>query len=165
MRNKQDYYFTSNKTVYWPTEYSNIVNLLKGQSVSGEEINPGMYAHNTYPVVLAAIIGLVHNRTRPVSSPSLQIETETFTNHEYGGVRLVGFIFLIPLIATKDLDLLKPENEDKLIRIFEGYASGGFEYLRGALSESTDEDGSIVFQNEIRNAMRKFNQNLDKSNL
>ena len=159
MSQDQEFYFTSNKAVYWPAEFNPIVNLFKGLNELGEPIpaTAPMYQFNTYPVVLAALIGLVNNRQRDVGSQRSEIMTDTFENHKYRGVRLAAFLFLIPLIGKQDIDLLRPENEDLVLRTFEKYCAGGFEYLRGALSESYDDNGEAVLQAEVRKAMESWN--------
>lgn len=162
MSQDQEFYFTSNRAIYWPAEFNPIVNLFKGLNELGEtipEIAP-MYQYNTYPVVLAAIIGLVNNRQRDVGSQRNEIMTDTFENHKYRGVRLAAFLFLIPLIGKQEIDLLRPENEDLVLRTFEKYCAGGFEYLRGALSESYDDNGEAVLQSEVRRAMESWDMGL-----
>lgn len=65
-------------------------------------------------------------------------------------------MLLIPLIGTQDVQLLRPEREDELIRRFERYAAGGFEYLRGALSSSSDSTGQAIIKNEIEQALTSY---------
>ena len=71
---------------------------------------------------------------------------------------LSAYLLLLPLLATKNIELLRPENEDELLRIFERYASGGFEYLRGAISTSPDTTGQMIISNEIHITLNQMRE-------
>jgi hypothetical protein len=107
------------------------------------------------PVLLAATIGLAHNRERDVGPSRQEISTDTFESHRLGNSQssLASLVLLIALIGTQDVELLRPDREAELIRKFERYAAGGFEYLRGALSTSDDVTGQTVIRNEIARAL------------
>lgn len=135
---------STSKSLYWPSEFTDVVNQLKGMNEIGEEISPPLYRYNTGPIVLAASLGLLHARKRDVGSDRQEISVETFKNH-----RLDSYLMLIPLLAGKDIDMLRPENEDQLLREFEKYAAGGLEYLRGLLYSSADKSGELILQQAI----------------
>lgn len=145
--------FAATRTVYWPTEFNDIVNMLKGLNSAGEITHPAMYKYNTGPVVLAAMVGLFHKRERDVGPQRQEISTDTFESHRFGNSTLSTFILLVPLIGTQDLDLLRPEREEELIRKFERYAAGGFEYLRGAMTMTADSTGQTMMLAEIKSAI------------
>lgn len=107
------------------------------------------------PVLLAATIGLAHNRERDVGPSRQEISTDTFESNRLGNSQssLASLVLLIALIGTQDVELLRPDREAELIRKFERYAAGGFEYLRGALSTSDDVTGQAVIREEIRRAL------------
>jgi len=153
-------YFTSRGSVYWPSEFSDIVNMLSGKDSDEKPSHPSMYKLNTGPVVLAAVVGLVNGRERDVGSSKKEITTETFEGQQFGNCSLAAFLFLIPLLSKKDIELLRPGREDEMLRIFERFAAGGFEYLRGALSASSDPTGETVLNEEIRKALGSFNDDL-----
>lgn len=154
--------FTVSRVVYWPTEFSDLVNMLKGLDSGGQNTHPPMYRYNTGPVVLAAMLGLFHNRERDVGPQRQEISTDTFDSHRIGNSTLSTFILLVPLIGTQDLELLRPEREDELIRKFERYAAGGLEYLRGALSTSADSTGRAVIMTEIDRAIKAIDESVGK---
>lgn len=106
-------------------------------------------------MLLAATIGLAHNRERDVGPSRQEISTDTFESHRLGNTQssLASLVLLIALIGTQDVELLRPDREAELIRKFERYAAGGFEYLRGALSTSDDVTGQAVIREEIRRAL------------
>ena len=148
--------FSETRAVYWPAEYSDLANMLKGQDPDGHASHQAMYRYNTGAVVLAAVVGLIHKREREVGSQRLEISTDTFESHKFGNSSLSAFVLLIPLIGTQDIELLRPEREDELIRKFERYAAGGFEYLRGALSRSSDSTGQTIIKKEISDALQSY---------
>jgi hypothetical protein len=148
--------FSETRAVYWPAEYSDLANMLKGQDQDGQASHQAMYRYNTGAVVLAAVVGLIHRREREVGSQRLEISTDTFESHKFGNSSLSAFVLLIPLIGTQDIELLRPEREDELIRKFERYAAGGFEYLRGALSRSSDSTGQAIIKKEIADALMAY---------
>lgn len=145
--------FSPSRTVYWPTEFIDLAKMLKGEDPAGQRTHHAMYRHYTGPVVLAAMVGLFHNREREVGPQRQEISTDTFESDKFGNSTLSTFILLVPLIGTQDLDLLRPDREDKLIRKFERYVAGGFEYLRGALASSADPTGESVIMAEITRAI------------
>jgi hypothetical protein len=148
-------HFSSSQTIHWPTEFAYIVNMLKGLDLNGQPSHDPLYRYNTGPVLLAATIGLAHNRERDVGPSRQEISTDTFESHRLGNSQssLASLVLLIALIGTQDVELLRPDREAELIRKFERYAAGGFEYLRGALSTSDDVTGQAVVREEIRRAL------------
>jgi hypothetical protein len=91
-----------------------------------------------------------------VGSQRQEISTDTFESQKFGNSSLSAFVLLIPLIGTQDIELLRPEREEELIRKFERYAAGGFEYLRGALSRSSDSTGQTIIRKEIADALMSY---------
>ena len=145
--------FSMSRTVHWPTEFSDLANMLKGLDPGGQNTHHAMYRYNTGAVVLAAMLGLFHNREREVGPQRQEISTDTFESHRFGNSTLSTFILLVPLVGTQDIELLRPEREEELIRKFERYVAGGFEYLRGALATSADSSGESVIMAEIGRAI------------
>ena len=148
--------FSSSRSIYWPSEYSDIVNMLKGQDSTGQVSHVGLYRYNTGPIILAAVIGLIHGRERDVGTQRQEISTDTFESQRLGTSNLSSYVFLIALIATQDLELLRPEREEDLIRKFERFVAGGLEYLRGALSVSSDTTGISILKKEIAQALDAY---------
>jgi len=148
--------FDRERAVYWPTEYADLVNLLKGTGPGGKASHAPFYKFNTGVIALAAVIGLAHGRQRDVGTARQEISTSTFASHRFGNVALDTYLFLVPLLASGDTDLLKSGREEEVIRQFERYAAGGLEVLHEALSISTDSTGMAVMMTEIERAMRRF---------
>jgi hypothetical protein len=147
-------YFATSRAVYWPSEFSDIALMLQGKNINEESTHPPIYTNYVHAVVLAAVIGLLNNREREVGQSRKEISTETFENQKYGIVSLAAFLYLVPLIAKKDINLLRSEREEDVVRSFEKFAAGGFEYLRGALNESHDIEGEAVLEAEVRKVLK-----------
>jgi hypothetical protein len=148
--------FSESRAIYWPSEFTDIVNMLKGLDAAGQPSHHALYRFNTGAVVLAAVIGLSRKRERDVGPQRQEISTDTFESQKFGNSSLSAFVLLIPLIGTQDVEMLRPEREDELIRKFERYAAGGFEYLRGALSSSSDSTGQAIIKSEIEQAFANY---------
>jgi dnd system-associated protein 4 len=136
--------FSKERSVYWPSEYADIVNVLTGKLADGSPASGGgLYQFNTGAVFLAAVVGLANNRQREVGNDRKEITTTTFNSHE-----LEIYIFLIALLAGKDFDssVLRTENEEAAIRIFEKFAAGGLEILRRVFDDSPTQSAEIVIQ-------------------
>ncbi len=140
---KQQSLFSKERLVYWPEEFSEVVDQLNGRTADGKALGNGLYNFNTGAVVLAAALGVQQGRRREVGPQRKEISTTTFASH-----RLESYIFLIPLLGDDSLtvDTLRPESEELLIREFERYAAGGLEVLAGALEESAGRSIDMVIQ-------------------
>lgn len=143
--------FTKDRAVYWPAEFAPFVNFLKGQDENGRPNMPALYSFNTGAMILAASVGVVHQRKREVGEGK-EIMTSTFSSQG-----LETYLFLLPLLGRPDvnLDMLRPEHEDELLREFERYAAGGFEVLQGMFDASAGKSSEVILQQEMLKAMRQ----------
>lgn len=137
--------FSKDRTVYWPAEFSDVMDQLTGADPDGRPSGrPALYTYNTGALTLAAAIGVINQRKRDLKSERKEISTSIFANHE-----LEAYIFLIPMLGDKEpnIEHLRPENEEAVIKTFERYAAGGLEILRGAtLAEPTQSIDQVVEQ-------------------
>jgi hypothetical protein len=136
--------FSIERSVYWPAEFSDIVNILTGRLADGTPSQGGsLYNYNTGAIVFAAAVGLSYGRERDVGPDRKEITTATFTSQE-----LDAYIFLIALLAKKsfDADLLRQSGEEVVIRTFERFTAGGLEILRGVFDESPTQSAEVVIQ-------------------
>lgn len=51
----------------------------------------------------------------------------------------MDLLYLIALAETKDVDILREENEDKIVEIFEEYANGGLQVITDWLREHPED--------------------------
>lgn len=145
-------FFQKNRTIYWPGDYYSIVNLYKGLDTNNEKNGLTFYSQNTGPVILAAIIGMLNNKKESIDPKSSrqEIELNTFEGAKFGSIPLTYFIALIVVIGKNDIELLREENEDKLIDYFQEYVAGGLRYLQSKIIEKSDETGLNILNDEIK---------------
>ena len=136
-------YFSKERNVYWSEEFQDVVNLLTGKDEEDRTVSTPIYQFNTGVMTLAATMGVKHGRRRELGpGRRKEISTLTFASH-----RLEPYLFLIPLLGNDgDVEILRPENEEELLKEFERYASGGFEVLRGIFDESAGRNPEVVLQ-------------------
>jgi dnd system-associated protein 4 len=84
----------------------------------------------------AAVLGFEKERRVPLEIDSIEIDARPFENHP----QTLDVLYLIALASTKDAEVLREENDDKILGIFEEYAAGGFEILSSWLKEKPDDD-------------------------
>lgn len=135
--------FSKERLVYWPEEFSEVVDLLNGRDREGRTVGSPLYSFNTGAIVLAASLGAREKRKREVGTRRKEISTGTFLSHE-----LEPYIFLIPLLGDLALgtEFLRPENEEQVIREFEKYAAGGLELLAGEMDASAGKSADVLVQ-------------------
>lgn len=86
-------------------------------------------------MVFAAVLGFEHDRKQPLESQTNEIDGRNFSNSE----QAIDLMYLIALAGDRNVDILREENEDKMIEIFEQYAQGGFEIITGWLREKPED--------------------------
>jgi hypothetical protein len=139
--------FKKERNLYWASEFSDVVGILTGVSENGEAAQNRMFPTNAHVMVLAASIG-VHagGGVREVSSQRKEISTQVFFSQG-----LDGYLLLIPMMGEpeKGQDLIRPENDELLLRLFEGYAGRGFEILSRIFNDSPGKSPEILLQSEF----------------
>lgn len=91
----------------------------------------------------AAVLGFEYEMKRPLQSQTNEIDGRIFSN----SAQAVDLLCLIALADSRNIDILREENEDQMIEIFEQYGQGGFEILEGWLREKPEDlngDQAIV---------------------
>lgn len=124
--------FTKDITVCWPERYEPIVEFLKSGTHGAAA--DALFKLNVEVVVLAACIGLLTNTKSAVGDRRKEIALSTFNGHS-----LSSYLFLIPLMATEEVDLSLMRNEDgeqRAVSIFQEYAAGGLQYLTEEYEQS-----------------------------
>lgn len=137
--------FSKERIIYWSEEFADVVNLLTGKDAEGKTVQPSVYGFNTGAIALAATIGVMQKRKRELGvAARKEISTTTFASHG-----LESYIFLVPLLggSFESVDILRPDQEEVLIREFEKYAAGGLEYLRSEFADSPMKSADWVLEN------------------
>jgi hypothetical protein len=139
--------FKKERNLYWSSEFTDVVNILTGIGDDGSTSQVKMFSTNAHVMVLAASIG-VHTGggVREVSSQRKEISTQVFFSQG-----LDGYLLLIPMMGDpeKGQDLIRPENDEFLLRLFEGYAGRGFEILSRIFNDSPGKSPEILLQSEL----------------
>lgn len=129
--------FSKERLVYWPDEFTDVMNLLTGKDVEGNPTFTPLCGLNADAIVLAAAVGVKQKRKRELGNGGRkEISTATFAARG-----LESYIFLIGLLdgSMPSVEILRPENEELLIRDFERYAAGGLEFLRTEFAEAPNK--------------------------
>ncbi len=136
-------YFSKERVVYWPGEFADVVNYLTGKNADGVSLGNPLYQFNTGAITFAASVGLKHKRKREVGSDRKEITTTTFFGH-----RLDRHIYLISMLGMElpDVNILRPEQEENVIRDFERYAAGGLEYLRTEFESNPTQSPDMILE-------------------
>ncbi len=136
--------FTKERVIYWSDEFADVVNQLTGKGPDGKVIQPAIYTFNTGAIALAAAVGAVNKRKRDLGSGGRkEISTTTFASHG-----LESYIFLVALLGGSfdSVEILRPDNEELLLKEFEQYAAGGLEYLRVEFAEAPTRTADWVVE-------------------
>jgi len=136
--------FSKERLVYWSDEFADVVNLLTGKDPHGNTTHPPLCSLNADVVALAAAVGIKHKRKRELGTGvRKEISTATFATRG-----LEPYIFLVGLLgaAMSNVEILRPENEEPMIREFEQYAAGGLEILRSEFSQAPTQTPDWVVE-------------------
>ena len=147
--------FTKERVIYWSDEFADVVNQLTGKDLGGKIVHPAIYTFNTGAIALAAAVGATKNRKRDFGSGGRkEISTTTFASHGFE-----SYIFLVGLLSGSfdSVEILRPDNEELLIKAFELYVSGGLEYLRAELSAAPTRTADWVMEMMIQTNARDAN--------
>jgi len=155
-------HFSRDRSVYWPSEFSDVVNSLTGKNTQGDPIGNELYKFNTGAIAFAASVGLKHRRKREIGSDRKEITTATFASH---GLEM--YIFLIPMLgsASPNVELLRADQEDAVIREFERYAAGGLEYLRTEFELNPTQSPDVILEKIFRSTSKPESSDTDLPDL
>jgi dnd system-associated protein 4 len=136
--------FSKERLVYWSDEFADVVNLLTGKDAQGNATHPPVCSLNADAIALAAAVGMKQKRKREFGDGvRKEISTATFATRG-----LEPYIFLVGLLGgtMSNVEILRPDNEELLIKDFERYASGGLEYLRTEFSGAPTHGAEWVIE-------------------
>jgi dnd system-associated protein 4 len=140
--------FSKERLVYWSDEFVDVVNILTGKDAEGNLTHTPVCALNADAIALAAAVGVKHKRKRDFGSGARkEISTATFASRG-----LESYIFLVGLLGSSapNVEVLRPNNEELLLKEFEQYATGGLEYLRTEFAAAPTKDVEWVVEKLFR---------------
>jgi dnd system-associated protein 4 len=95
----------------------------------------------------AAVLGFERGKKRELDATTMEIDGRTFENNEQSK----DLIYLLALADAKDAEVLRDENDDKCITIFEQYAEAGLDELAAWLKERPeDPNGDVAIIDALR---------------
>jgi dnd system-associated protein 4 len=146
--------FSKERLVYWSDEFADVVNILTGKDAQGNATHPPVCSLNADAIALAAAVGLKHKRKREFGNGvRKEISTATFATRG-----LEPYIFLVGLLggAMTNVEILRPDNEEMLIKEFEQYAAGGLEFIRTEFAQAPTKGADWVIENLFSKASSKL---------
>ena len=116
-------------------EHEKMIQNLSGQSVDG---NQTVFKTIRELICFAAMLGYQMDKrsTLPDNKRGEDVMIEEFQRNES-----IDFIYLIAVADTGGTEVLKSDAEIDMVSIFEEYANGGFEILKGWLHKYRDAVG------------------------
>lgn len=101
-------------------------------SIAGRSIFPTMRDL----LCFAAVLGFENDRHAELNAKNFEIvDGRVFLNSQ----QAIDLLYLVSLADSKDSEILRDENEEKMVDIFERYAQGGFEIIEGWLNEKPED--------------------------
>ena len=119
-----------------PQEHSDLLNKLKDE---------GLFDTLKSALVFAASVGAAKGVKNEMDSSAEPIAIDTFSDDLD-----IPFMFALALVDTGDPAVLKEDQYDQVIAIFEQYATGGLAYLKGTLDYANLQASieNLVFSEE-----------------
>ena len=84
----------------------------------------------------AAVLGFERDKKESLDATTMEIDGRTFENHQQS----LDLIYLLALADKKDAEVLREDNEDQCLGIFEQYAEGGFQEIATWLKERPEDE-------------------------
>jgi len=83
----------------------------------------------------AAVLGFASERREKLEGDTEEIESRIWQNNQ----QALDLLYLIPLVSERTADILRDENEDRMITVFEEFANGGLGRLKEWLAERPED--------------------------
>jgi dnd system-associated protein 4 len=84
----------------------------------------------------AAVLGFDTNARHDLAENTVDfVDGRIFSNDD----KALDLLYLIGLADSRDINLLREDNEDRLVTIFEQFAEGGLRTLKGWLAERPED--------------------------
>lgn len=138
-----------NKDVRRNKKYEDVVNLLVNGSLGADNnvtAEKKIFTYIKDLMIFAAMVGKKHERTEAVEKENVGISLQTYAGS--GSKNAPSdqhyIIFMFGLLNYKDMNLLRDENVDQSIRIFEEYANGGLGLIKEWLIEYSWESVRLL---------------------
>lgn len=115
--------------------YEPLVDLLYGKPLKKANNQP-IFATKRDLLCFAAVLGFETEKKGKIEAKAVEfVDSRPFENSQ----EAMNLLYLVGLAVTKDADVLKEENEEKLVDIFEQYADGGLSVMEEWLTETPSD--------------------------
>lgn len=132
----------SGKNVYWSKKYESVVNRLVGKD---RDDRRRAFETNMDVLVFAAFVGMKYGVPEKTTAERFEVPTDVFNNR-----KMYHALFLIPLLHTKDANILRQEKDSELLTIFQEFANSGLGIIQSWLDEApTDIYGDKVLMKKL----------------
>jgi len=119
------------------------------RGIKANNTHEEMIRHLTHPVsgkpvfdsmrsliCFAAVLGFEYGKKAPLGRQQFEaVDGRIFEKSD----QAIDLLYLIALAHEKDADILRVENEEQMVAIFEQFAQGGLEILAGWLREKPED--------------------------
>lgn len=124
--------------------YQNLVNRLA--RLEDHHTNKSLFETIKQLMFFAAALGWINNNRKAIDNLD---EKETIGTREWLGEENLAFIAMLAIVEKENIEILKTENQNEMIQIFEEYSNGGFEILNNRFENSPHNDDSAELLFEI----------------
>lgn len=122
-------------SVYRDSRYEHLVS----KFASSENGKKKIFSTNKDMMTFCALVGFEKELFQPIESSAKKISISLET---YANTKDDAYIYLLALAKEPNLDVLKIENLNKAIKIFEGYCNAGLKILDGwNMKHAGDSEG------------------------
>jgi dnd system-associated protein 4 len=90
-----------------------------------------------------AVLGFDRGDRTAIEGKTIDLDSRVFETHEQSR----DILYLVALAGTRDANILQPEREDEIARVFEEYVATGLSVLDGWMKQCADDhigDQSIL---------------------
>jgi len=114
-------------------EYEDLVRRLADEAHpdAGKSIFPTMRELMCF----AAVLGFQEEQRVPLTGKTHEIDYRIWQSNDFA----IDLLYLIPLAAERNLDLLRPESDDRLVEIFEEFVNGGLAIIQSWMNETPED--------------------------
>jgi len=110
---------------------------------------PEMIPYLREAMCFAATLGFQVGNRIPLSGKTAEIRSGTFESEEHA----ITLIWALAVAETQGTEILRPEHQAEMVKIFEEYANGGLSEIRRWLKETPDDPyGDEAIREGLRNA-------------
>ena len=109
-----------------------------------------------------AVLGFSKGERTPLTAKTLELDSRVFENHEQSR----DLLYLVALAGSRDANVLQPDREEEMVKIFEEYVASGCTELELWMKQCPDDHvGDQVILTALRREgyFEKHSSSLEKA--